>query len=77
MLHWRDPAKVTHAGGMYQVMPVGIFQPADENPVSVRPDLSLWQCMVREFSEELLGKSEDYGRFGSPLAYEQWPFSGS
>jgi hypothetical protein len=26
-LHWRDPAKVTHAGGLYQVIPVGIFQP--------------------------------------------------
>lgn len=74
LLHWRDPAKVTHAGGMYQVLPVGIFQPADENPASVRPDLNLWHSMVREFSEELLGKPEDYGRFGSPVAYEQWPF---
>ncbi len=74
LLHWRDPAKVTHAGGMYQVMPVGIFQPADENPASVGHDLSLWPSMVREFSEELLGSSEDYSRFGSPIEYEHWPF---
>ena len=26
LLHWRDPAKVGHAGGMYQVIPVGVFQ---------------------------------------------------
>lgn len=74
LLHWRDPAKVTHAAGMYQVMPVGIFQPADDAPASVRHDLNLWHSMVREFSEELLGGSEDYARFGSPLGYEQWDF---
>ena len=27
LLHWRDPARVNHAGGLYQVMPAGIFQP--------------------------------------------------
>jgi hypothetical protein len=74
LLHWRDPARVTHAGGMYQVMPVGIFQPGDDNPDSVRHDLSLWRNMVREFSEELLGGSEDYSRFGSPIRYVEWPF---
>jgi len=30
--------------------------------------------MVREFSEELLGTTEDYGEFGSPLDYDRWPF---
>ena len=74
LLHWRDPAKVTHAGGLYQVMPVGIFQPADDNPASVRSDLSLWQSMAREFSEELLGTGEDYRELGSPLDYGRWPF---
>jgi hypothetical protein len=74
LLHWRDPAKVTHAAGMYQVMPVGIFQPADDAAGSVRQDLNMWHSMVREFSEELLGGSEDYSRFGSPIHYEQWDF---
>ena len=74
LLHWRDPAKVTHAGGLYQVMPVGIFQPADDNPSSVRSDLSLWRSMAREFSEELLGTPEDYRELGSPLDYGRWPF---
>ncbi|MFC5745133.1 hypothetical protein [Actinomadura rugatobispora] len=67
VLHWRDPAKVVHAGGLYQVMPVGVFQPlADE-----RADLDLWRCMVREFSEELLGTGEDYG---PGFDQESWPF---
>jgi hypothetical protein len=74
LLHWRDPAKVTHAGGLYQVMPVGIFQPADGNPASVHSDLSLWRSMAREFSEELLGTGEDYRALGTPLDYGRWPF---
>ena len=74
LLHWRDPAKVTHAGRLYQVMPVGIFQPADDNPASARNDLSLWRSMAREFSEELLGTPEDYRDLGTPLDYGRWPF---
>ena len=74
LLHWRDPGRVTHAGGLYQVMPVGIFQPADGNPASVGSDLSLWRSMAREFSEELLGTTEDYRAFGSPVDYGRWPF---
>jgi hypothetical protein len=74
LLHWRDPGQVTHAGGLYQVMPVGIFQPADGNPASVGSDLSLWRSMTREFSEELLGTTEDYRDLGSPVDYGRWPF---
>ena len=74
LLHWRDPAKVTHAGGMYQAMPVGIFQPVDDTPASERNDLSLWKCMVREFSEELLGTTEDYSALGTPVDYGRWDF---
>jgi hypothetical protein len=74
LLHWRDPAKVINAGGLYQVMPVGIFQPADDNPLSVGHDLDLWHGLVREFSEELLGAPEEYAGLGSPIRYERWPF---
>jgi hypothetical protein len=74
LLHWRDAAKVTHAGGMYQAVPVGVFQPVDDTPESERNDLSLWRCMVREFSEELLGSSEDYSALGTPLDYGRWDF---
>jgi hypothetical protein len=55
LLHWRDPAAVGHAGGMYQVVPVGIFQPAGDETA----DFNVWHSMVREFAEELAGYAED------------------
>jgi hypothetical protein len=71
VLHWRDPAAVTHAGGMYQVMPVGVFQPAGEGAVAEARDLDLWRGIAREFSEEFLGAAEDYD---GPGDYASWPF---
>jgi hypothetical protein len=59
---------------MYQVIPVGIFQPIDGTPESERADLSLWRAMVREFSEELLGAPEDYSTGDGPFRYEDWDF---
>ena len=73
LMHWRDPAKVGHAGGLYQVIPVGIFQPAGEAGRHEREDFSLWRCMVREFAEELAGHPEDYG--AGPAGYDSWPFA--
>ncbi len=72
-LHWRDPAKVGHAGGMYMVMPVGIFQAADDGPAHADNDFSLWRCMLREFAEELLGQPEDHGN--GPVDYASWPLA--
>lgn len=54
-LHWRDPARVGHAGGLHTVVPVGIFQPAGGTR---RPDL--WDSMLHEFAEELAGYPEHY-----------------
>ncbi|MEV4003206.1 hypothetical protein [Actinomadura sp. NPDC049753] len=65
VLHRRDASKVAHAGGLYQVMPVGVFQPLGDEP----PDL--WRCMVREYAEEFLGADEDYG---DDFVQEDWPF---
>jgi hypothetical protein len=75
LLHWRDPAKVGHAGGLFQVIPVGVFQPSGEAPWNRRHDFSLWRCMVREFAEELGGRSEDYGSDSAPVDYDSWPFA--
>jgi hypothetical protein len=75
LLHWRDPARVNHAGGAYQVMPAGIFQPVTDRPAAQQADFSLWRCMTREFSEELLGGSEDYPTHDGVLDYGQWPFA--
>ena len=74
VLHWRDPAKVNHAGGLYQVMPVGLFQPVTAAAAALRHDLSLWKSMAREYSEEFLGTSEDYQTSGGLLDYDGWPF---
>ncbi|GLZ03018.1 hypothetical protein Acsp03_04850 [Actinomadura sp. NBRC 104412] len=70
VLHWRDPAKVVHAGGLHQVMPVGVFQPLG-TASAAGSDLDLWRCMVREFSEELVGADEDYG---PGFDQDAWPF---
>jgi len=72
LLHWRDPAKVGHAGGLYQVIPVGIFQPSGEAAGNEQGDFSLWRNMIREFAEELRGHSEDYG---TQAGYDSWPFA--
>ncbi|MFI5083819.1 MAG: hypothetical protein ACHQCE_22330, partial [Streptosporangiales bacterium] len=73
LLHWRDPAKVGHAGGLYQVIPVGVFQPSGD--AAWTGDFSLWRCMIREFAEELRGRSEDYGSEAGPVDYDSWPFA--
>jgi hypothetical protein len=75
LLHRRDPAKVGHAGGLYQVIPVGVFQPSGEAPWNRQHDFSLWRCMIREFAEELGGRSEDYGSDREPVDYDSWPFA--
>jgi hypothetical protein len=59
---------------VYQVMPAGIFQPVSAAPAAQRHDLSLWRCMTREFSEELLGGSEEYPTRAGRLDYGRWPF---
>ena len=74
LLHLRDPAKVGHAGGLYQVIPVGVFQPATDHPDSVHNDFSLWRCLVREFAEELLGEEEVAADTG-PINYDGWPLA--
>jgi hypothetical protein len=73
-LHHRDPAKVGHAGGMVQVIPVGVFQPAGPEPWNMTNDLSLWRGLLREYAEELLGAPEDYDTTTGPFDYDTWPF---
>ncbi|HEX3827227.1 MAG TPA: hypothetical protein VHV82_08145 [Sporichthyaceae bacterium] len=73
-LHWRDPAKVGHAGGMTMVIPVGIFQAAADGWQHQEHDLAFLRLLIREYAEELLGQAEK-----SPgehlLDYDAWPFA--
>lgn len=74
-LHFRDPTRVGHAGGMIQVIPVGIFQPSGEAPWNETNDFDLWRGMLREFAEELLGEDEDHGSETAPIDYDRWPLA--
>ncbi|WP_395297236.1 XRE family transcriptional regulator [Kitasatospora hibisci] len=75
ILHWRDPAKVASGGGLYQVMPVGMFQASHDAPWNETNDFDLWRAILRELSEELLGDSEDYGSGQKPIDYDAWPLN--
>jgi hypothetical protein len=74
-MHYRDPALVGHAGGLYQVIPVGIFQPSGEAAWNSGNDFDLWRGLLREYAEELLGASEEYGSEDAPIDYAGWPLA--
>ncbi len=69
-LHRRDAKAVAAAGGMYHVIPAGVFQPAALAPAHQTNDFSLWRNIQREFSEEFLGNSEHDGNGSDPIAYD-------
>ncbi|GHH63662.1 hypothetical protein GCM10017673_04990 [Streptosporangium violaceochromogenes] len=73
LLHWRDPAKVATASGLYDVIPAGEFQPSSMAPWDLSNDFDLWRNVVRELSEELLGTPEHDGSRSMPIDYEAWP----
>lgn len=73
LLHWRDPAKVATAAGVYDVIPAGEFQPASVAIWDRRNDFDLWRNMVREYSEELCGAAEHDGTRSKPIDYDSWP----
>ncbi|SEP51255.1 hypothetical protein SAMN04489732_115213 [Amycolatopsis saalfeldensis] len=72
LLHWRDPAKVATAAGIYGLISAGDFQPSSVASWDRENDFDLWRSMVREYSEELLGEPERDGSQGEPLDYENW-----
>jgi hypothetical protein len=76
-LHYRAPGQVSHAGGLYQVIPVGVFQPSGEAPWNEANDFSLWRGLLREYAEELLGTDEDHGSEQAPIDYPNWPLAKS
>jgi hypothetical protein len=69
-LHRRDAKAVAAAGGMYHVIPAGVFQPAALAPAHQNNDFSLWRNIQREYSEEFLGNSEHDGNSIDPIAYD-------
>lgn len=74
LLHWRDPAKVATAAGIYGLIPAGEFQPSSVASWDRANDFSLWRNIVREYSEEILGEPERDGSGGEPIDYDGWDF---
>jgi hypothetical protein len=72
-LHYRHPGQVGHAGGLYTILPGGVFQPSGEARWNEANDFSLWRGLLREYAEELLGADEDYGSERAPIDYAAWP----
>jgi transcriptional regulator with XRE-family HTH domain len=69
ILHFRDPGQVAMAGGLFQVLPSGMFQPASISPLSQACDFDIWRNIMREYSEEFLGNDEHDGSTGTPIDY--------
>jgi transcriptional regulator with XRE-family HTH domain len=75
VLHQRDADRVAVAGGMYHIMPAGVFQPSSMSPTAYSYDFDLWRNMMREYSEEFLGNLEHDGNASALIDYDrQEPF---
>jgi transcriptional regulator with XRE-family HTH domain len=70
VLHQRDAGQVAVAGGMYHVMPAGVFQPSSVSLAGLASDFDLWRNVQREYSEEFLGRLDHDGNAGTPIDYQ-------
>jgi transcriptional regulator with XRE-family HTH domain len=70
VLHRRSAGSVATAGGVYHVIPAGVFQPSGISAGHHRSDFDLWRNIMREFSEELLGNAEHDGSGSSLIDYD-------
>ncbi|MBX6388389.1 MAG: helix-turn-helix transcriptional regulator [Frankia sp.] len=70
VLHRRSAGSVATAGGVYHVIPAGVFQPSGITPFHQRADFDLWRNVMRELSEELLGNPDHDGSGSSPIDYD-------
>jgi hypothetical protein len=74
VMHHRDPAQVAVAGGMYHVIPAGMFQPPTLRLSDTSEERTVWHNIMREYHEELLGSSDAAGRAGAQIDYSQEPY---
>ncbi|CUU57866.1 Transcriptional regulator, contains XRE-family HTH domain [Parafrankia irregularis] len=70
VLHRRSAGSVATAGGVYHVLPAGVFQPSGITPFHHDADFDLWRNVMRELSEELLGNAEHDGSSSRPIDYD-------
>ncbi|WP_322767885.1 helix-turn-helix transcriptional regulator [Frankia sp. Cr1] len=70
VLHRRSAGSVATAGGVYHVLPAGVFQPSGISASHHRTDFNLWRNIMRELSEELLGNAEHDGSSSTLIDYD-------
>lgn len=70
----RDGGSVAVCGGMLHGVPGGMFQPSSLAPSAQSADFDLWRSIMREYSEELLGRPEHDGNSVEPVDYAAAPF---
>ncbi|WP_239308666.1 MULTISPECIES: helix-turn-helix domain-containing protein [unclassified Frankia] len=70
VLHRRSAGSVATAGGVYHILPAGVFQPSGISASHHRTDFNLWRNIMRELSEELLGNAEHDGSSSSLIDYD-------
>jgi transcriptional regulator with XRE-family HTH domain len=70
IVHERNSSHVAVAGGMYHVMPAGMFQPSTILSMDEVNDFDLWRNVMREFSEEFLGNAEHDGSGAQSIDYD-------
>jgi hypothetical protein len=76
LLHRRNSDNVALAGGMTHIIPAGVFQPSGIAPRTIRADFNIWNNILRELSEEILGNPEHDGSASEPIDYDaEEPFA--
>jgi transcriptional regulator with XRE-family HTH domain len=76
LLHRRNPENVALAGGMTHIIPAGVFQPSGIAPRTIRADFNIWNNILRELSEEILGNPEHDGSASEAIDYDaEEPFA--
>ena len=68
------PGEGHHAGGLYQVIPVGIFQPRRRRPAECGTDLSLWRAWSASSARNCSAPPRTTPRHDGPFDYGHWDF---
>jgi transcriptional regulator with XRE-family HTH domain len=71
VLHRRSAGSVATAGGVYHVIPAGVFQPSGITAGHHHGDFDMWHNIMRELSEELLGNPEHDGSGSTLIEYDR------
>lgn len=69
LMHHRGSRATAYNMHSYHVIPAGEFQPSSTSPESFDADFSIWNNMMREYSEEVANNPEHDGTSPTPFDY--------